>query len=90
MWDWIEAQEPEEPLWYLDRVGVDPSRRGAGLGKALVQYGLDRAAAVGQRAFLETATERNVGLYTSLGFRVVDQGSVPGGGPNIWFLRWDP
>jgi ribosomal protein S18 acetylase RimI-like enzyme len=90
MWDWIEAQEPDEPVWYLDRVGVDPSRQGEGLGKTLVQYGLDRAAADGRPAFLETATERNVGLYRSLGFQVVNHGDVPGGGPRIWFLRCDP
>jgi GNAT superfamily N-acetyltransferase len=90
MWDWIEAQEPDEPVWYLDRVGVDPSHRGQGLGKALVQYGLDRAAADGRPAFLETATEGNVELYQSLGFCVIGQGKVPGGGPQIWFLRCDP
>jgi ribosomal protein S18 acetylase RimI-like enzyme len=90
MWDWIEAQEPEEPAWYLDRVGVDPARRGEGIGRALIQFGLIRAAADGLPAYLETATERNVGLYRSLGFRVVTEGDVPGGGPRIWFLRWDP
>jgi ribosomal protein S18 acetylase RimI-like enzyme len=90
MWDWIEAQEPAEPAWYLDRVGVDPARQGEGIGRALIQFGLDRAAAAGLPAYLETATERNVGFYQSLGFRVVSAGDVPGGGPRIWFLRWDP
>jgi GNAT superfamily N-acetyltransferase len=89
MWDWIEAREPAEPGWYLDRLGVDPARQGAGLGRALVQFGLDQAEAAGVPAFLETATERNVTYYASLGFRVADVGDVPGDGPRIWFLRRD-
>jgi GNAT superfamily N-acetyltransferase len=90
MWDWIEAREPAEPGWYLDRVGVDPARQGTGLGRALVKFGLDQAASVGLPAFLETATERNVAYYVSLGFRVASVGDVPGDGPRIWFLRRDP
>jgi ribosomal protein S18 acetylase RimI-like enzyme len=90
MWEWVEAREPAEPGWYLDRVGVDPDRQAAGLGRALVQFGLDRASAAGLPAFLETATERNVAYYVSLGFRVADVGDVPGDGPRIWFLRHDP
>jgi ribosomal protein S18 acetylase RimI-like enzyme len=90
MWNWIEEREPADPVWYLDRVGVDPSRQGDGLGKALVTFGLARAAEAGVAAFLETATESNVEFYRSLGFRVVDDATVPGGGPRIWFLRCDP
>lgn len=90
LWDWVGERVPDEPLWYLDQLGVDPARQGEGLGRALVQFGLDRAGAAGLPAFLETATPRNVGFYTSLGFRVADEGSVPGGGPQIWFLRHDP
>jgi GNAT superfamily N-acetyltransferase len=90
MWDWIESREPDEPGWYLDRVGVDPAHQGAGLGRALVQFGIDQAAGAGVPAFLETATERNVSFYISLGFHVVEVEDVPAGGPRIWFLRRDP
>lgn len=90
MWEWVEAREPAEPAWYLDRVGVDTERRGEGLGKALVTFGLANAGRDGLPAYLETATERNVAYYVSLGFRVVDEGDAPDGGPHIWFLRWDP
>jgi GNAT superfamily N-acetyltransferase len=90
IWDWIEERVPAEPLWYLDQLGVDPSQQGGGLGRALVQFGLDRAAEAGLPAFLETAKERNLGFYSSLGFRVVDEGTVPDGGPRIWFMRCDP
>jgi GNAT superfamily N-acetyltransferase len=89
MWDWVEAHEPTEPVWHLDRVGVDPARQGQGLGTALIAYGLNLAADAGVPAFLETATERNVAMYASMGFRVYDHGTTPDGGPNIWFMRFD-
>jgi ribosomal protein S18 acetylase RimI-like enzyme len=90
LWDWIEEHMPAEPLWYLDQLGVDPSHQGEGVGGALVRFGLERAAAAGLPAFLETAKERNLGFYASLGFSVVDEGTVPDGGPRIWFMRRDP
>ena len=49
-----------------------------------------QAEQAGLPAFLQPATERNAGFYQSLGFRVVDEDSVPGGGPRTWFLRRDP
>jgi ribosomal protein S18 acetylase RimI-like enzyme len=90
LWDWVEARVPQEPLWYLDQLGVDPPRQGEGLGRTLVQFGLAQADRAGLPAFLETAAERNVRFYESLGFRVVETGKVPDGGPRIWFLRYDP
>jgi ribosomal protein S18 acetylase RimI-like enzyme len=90
MWDWVNAQGPHEAKWYLDYIGVDPLQQGAGLGSALMHYGLARADEAGLPAFLETATPRNVAYYTSFGFRVLDTAWAPGGGPQIWFMRRDP
>jgi hypothetical protein len=48
------------------------------------------ARAGGEAVFLETGTSRNVPLHERLGFRVLEEGHSPGGGPHIWFMRWDP
>ena len=64
--------------------------RGHGIGSALIRHGLARADAVGQGSILETGTATNVVLYEHFGYRVVDEGDPPGGGPHIWFMRWDP
>ena len=90
LWDWIDDHLPDEPHWFLDHIAVEPERQGQGIGSSLIRFGLDRAAADGTCAFLETSRLGNVGLYEHLGFRVVDTGPAPGGGPIIWFMRWDP
>ena len=35
LWDWIEARVPDD-VWYLDAIGVEPSRQGRGVGGALI------------------------------------------------------
>jgi len=88
LWDWIDSRIPPEPLWFLDHIGVEPSAQGHGIGSALVELGLERARRDGIDAFLETGTTGNVPYYERLGFRVVDEGDVPGGGPHVWFMRF--
>jgi ribosomal protein S18 acetylase RimI-like enzyme len=89
-WEWIESKVPDEPLWHLDSVGVEPGARRRGVGSALVGHGLDRARADRAAAFLETGNPRNVEYYERLGFRVVEDADAPGAGPHMWFMRWDP
>ena len=90
LWDWIESEIPDEPLWYLDQIGVEPARQGQGIGASLMQLGLERARADGLPAFLETAIAGNVGYYEGFGFRVTVHDDAPLGGPHIWFMRFDP
>lgn len=86
LWDWIEERVPSD-VWYLDAIGVDPTKHGAGIGSALMRHGLDAAAAAGVDVFLETGQERNVAYYERFGFRVVDHGTPAPDGPHIWFMR---
>ncbi|WP_150251842.1 GNAT family N-acetyltransferase [Nocardiopsis deserti] len=82
----MEPYRPEEPVWFLGTVGVHPASRGQGLGRAVIGAGLHEADAAGFPAFLETSTEDNVGLYTSLGFRVTAEYGLPGSGPRTWSM----
>jgi predicted N-acetyltransferase YhbS len=60
------------------------------VGAALIEFGLARARRDPAGVFLETGTPDNVPYYKRFGFRVVDDGDAPGGGPHMWFMRWDP
>ena len=84
--DTLEAHFPHEPFWYLHIAGVAPAHQGRGLGSASIRDGLARVAGDGLPAYLETATESNVGLYQSLGFEVIDEYYVPKGGPKFWSM----
>lgn len=84
--DAVEAHMPSGDFWYLHLAGCDPAAQGRGLGGAVVRAGLNRVA---RRfpAYLETATERNLGFYQTLGFAVTAEWTVPGGGPRFWSMR---
>jgi GNAT superfamily N-acetyltransferase len=89
-WRWVDAHSPREKLWQLDSIAVDPSLQGRGIGGTLIQAGLARARTDGVGVFLSTGTERNVSIYRRYGFRMVESANAPGGGPLVWFMRWDP
>jgi GNAT superfamily N-acetyltransferase len=89
-WDWLGSHLPDEPCWFLDMVGVDPAHQGRGIGRALIQHGLDGVGHAPAPAFLETGTPSNVGYYERLGFRVVADEDAPNGGPHVWFMRREP
>jgi ribosomal protein S18 acetylase RimI-like enzyme len=82
----LTAAHPHDPHWYLFILGVDPPAQGRGLGRALLAPVLERCDAERLPAYLETAKERNLGFYQSLGFAVVGRHAIPGG-PLIYFMR---
>lgn len=82
----IDAHFPKHPFWYLHIAGCDPAHQGKGLGKAAVQAGIDRMGGSGLPFYLETATERNLGFYQALGFRVTDEWRVGRDGPLFWSM----
>jgi len=89
-WDWLGSHVPDEPCYFMDIVGVHPTARGTGVGRALVAHGLARASSERLPAFLETGNPDNVPLYEHLGFRLVKRANAPDRGPTIWFMRADP
>jgi ribosomal protein S18 acetylase RimI-like enzyme len=85
----FEEAHPEEPAWYLQFLGVDPSRQGQGLGSALLRDVLDRADAAGEAAYLEATSELNRALYERHGFEVV-RGLVLPDGPPVYAMWREP
>lgn len=83
----LDAHHPKGfPYWYLHFVGVSPEWQGKGWGGAIIRDGLARTAAEGMPSYLETATPQNVPLYLRLGFEIVEEWDVPGGGPHFWSM----
>ncbi|MFC7450789.1 GNAT family N-acetyltransferase [Rhodococcus daqingensis] len=82
----VEKAHPEEPHWYLSTIGTDPSARGAGHGKALLNSRLDRCDAERAPAYLESSKESNVPYYERFGFEVTGEIVIPNGGPTLWAM----
>ncbi|MGC4847702.1 GNAT family N-acetyltransferase [Micromonospora sp. DT15] len=62
---------PAFPFWYLGVLGTHPDNAGRGWGRAVMRAGLDRAAADGLPAILETSNPGNVELYRRAGWEVM-------------------
>lgn len=86
----IEAAHPRVPHFYLSVLGTDPAAQRRGVAAALLRPVLERCDAERLPAYLETATERNVGWYARHGFLVRDRLELPGGAPPLWLLWREP
>ncbi len=64
-------------------LGVDPARRGGGLGSALLAAGTHRCDVERRPAYLEATSPRNRRLYERHGFEVVGEVVLPDG-PSMW------
>ncbi|KAJ4012432.1 hypothetical protein NW752_008122 [Fusarium irregulare] len=54
-------------VWHLDYIGVAPGNQRRGIGRMLLQWGLDKASAEGKDCYL-VATEAGRPLYVAAGF----------------------
>src|SRR5581483_7264621 len=77
--DQLRTRHPAEPHFYLSLLATHPADQGKGLGVAMVAPVLERCDATGTVAFLESSNIRNVPFYERLGFRVVDEVTMPDG-----------
>jgi ribosomal protein S18 acetylase RimI-like enzyme len=78
---------PREPHWYLPLIGVDPARRGEGIGAALLRHGLARVDADRLPAYLESSNPRNLDLYRRHGFEPLGTIQVGSSPPIVPMLR---
>jgi ribosomal protein S18 acetylase RimI-like enzyme len=72
--------------WYLWAIGVEPTRQGQGIGGQLMRPVLAKASAEGLPCYLETMNEANLPFYEKYGFRVVNDGVVPGHDLRAWAM----
>ncbi|QMU19653.1 GNAT family N-acetyltransferase [Gordonia rubripertincta] len=77
---------PAEPVWHLATVGVAPHAQGRGLGRAVLEPGLEGSRTEGCPAYLETSSPANVSFYERLGFEVTGKVSLPDDGPDVWAM----
>lgn len=68
--DQMDEQHPTSEHWYLPWLGVDPVRRGTGLGGQLLDACLQIVDATHLPAYLETPNPRTIPFYTRHGFEV--------------------
>ncbi|GCD95996.1 GNAT family N-acetyltransferase [Embleya hyalina] len=81
---------PTEPGWFLETVATAPEAQGRGLGRAVLEPGIEEAERADFPAFLETSSEANVRFYERLGFEVTADVRLPDDGPRTWCMRRNP
>jgi ribosomal protein S18 acetylase RimI-like enzyme len=84
----LAGHHPPEPHWYLELIGAHPDAQHRGLGSALLEAGLERAAAQGVGAYVVTSSPAAIPLYEAHGFALRDELAIPTG-PTCWCLWRD-
>lgn len=77
----------DRPHWYLPFLAVDPAHHAQGMGTLLMRYTLDRVIPAGVPCYLDSVDARNLPFYERFGFRVVEDGMMPGSQLRTWALR---
>ena len=87
-WGSIWAKHhPDKSHCHLEALGVLPERQGQGIGSLLLGHFCAYVDQLKQAAYLETDQPKNVRLYESFGFKIVEEASVLSL-PN-WFMWRD-
>ncbi len=72
--------------WYLQFIGVGPEFRGKGYASVLLTPMFARMNAERLPCYLETQNPQNIPMYQHYGFRVVEEGSIPGSETAHWAM----
>jgi ribosomal protein S18 acetylase RimI-like enzyme len=88
--DMVHKHHFKEPHYYLSVIGVHPAHQGRGVASHLIRKVLLMCNERSVPAFLETATERNLGYYAQLDFKVIEEYLLPQNGPKVWTMIYEP
>jgi GNAT superfamily N-acetyltransferase len=76
---------PDEEHFFIWILTVAPSAQRTGVGRALMEAALARAAELGVPTYLDTANPVNLPYYGSFGFEPTGETMLPRGAP-LWFM----
>lgn len=88
---WLDAAgrfHPTCPHYYLEYLGVTPGHQGCGFGSAILKHLAALADGDKVPCYLETASQRNVSLYTHYGFQVIAAERIIA--TDAWFMMRPP
>ena len=74
------------PHWFLQAFGVEPLLQGKGYGATLLRAMLARIDEEHLPCYLDTQNEKNVPMYQHFGFKVVEEGVIPGTEVRHWSM----
>ena len=74
------------PHWYLMVLGVADAHRGKGFASRLLWPMLEYVDGLGLPCYLETHNHVNPPLYEHFGFRIVEEGRLPGSDKPHWAM----
>jgi ribosomal protein S18 acetylase RimI-like enzyme len=81
----LERAFPDEPVWYLETLGIQPNAQRRGVGTALLAAGLATVDADHVACHLHTSDEANLAYYRRWGFELTYPGFPAGpGGPTYY------
>lgn len=86
----MQAAHKQEPHYYLHAIGAARGYQGRGIGSALLKHGVRVCDEAGFPAYLESSNIRNNPLYERFGFEIIDELTLPEGGPSIWLMERSP
>ena len=84
------AHPIEPPHYYLSLLGIDPARRGEGLGMGLLAQTLEQLDAEGVPSYLESTNPDNNRRYERLGYEQVGEFTPPDGEHAVATMWRDP
>jgi len=86
----MEKNHPSARHYYLFAIGVRPGAQGRGIGSALLRHVLPRCDREQVPAYLENTNAQNLPLYLRYGFEVLQELTLPSGGPKLWLMLRQP